>query len=105
MSSTTLIASNGQALNIGDAPKLWFAYRDATGALADVATLMLWLKTPSGVITTYTLAAAQIVRDSLGTYYYVLSITESGTWFGRWTAPQLVEQFTFTVDANLHRSV
>lgn len=59
----------------------------SSGAALDPDVVKLSVKTPAGVVTTYTYGTdAEVVRDSVGNYHADLEATESGTWYYRWFA-------------------
>lgn len=64
--------------------RLWASFRDLANQLADPATITLFVKTPAGVQTTYTYAAAQVQKDAVGVYYYDLLFDQVGRWTYRW---------------------
>ncbi len=63
------------------------------GVLADPATLTLKVRTPAGVIATYTYPGAPIVKDSVGVYHPDIVLTAAGTWVAQWatTSPAQVQ--------------
>ncbi len=50
------------------------------GNLTDPTTVTVKLRSPSGVITTYTYASASVTKDSTGVYSRVLTFSEAGVW-------------------------
>jgi uncharacterized protein YfaS (alpha-2-macroglobulin family) len=52
----------------------------ATKALVDPATVALRVTDPTGALTVYTYAGAQIVKDSTGVYHYDLPLPTAGLW-------------------------
>jgi len=59
-------------------------FKNAAGALTDPTTVTLEVKKPNGTVTTYTYAAAQIIKDSVGRYSYQLTVDAAGVWSYRW---------------------
>lgn len=54
--------------------------------LADATTLACTTQDPMGVKTTYTLAAAQIIRDGVGLYHLDVTPALPGPWLTWWVA-------------------
>lgn len=55
--------------------------------LLDPSTLRLRVKTPSGDTTVFDYGDdVELVRQSQGTYYYLLALEEEGTYHWEWTA-------------------
>jgi hypothetical protein len=63
----------------------------ALGVNTDPTTVTLKVKDPSGVITPYTYALAQIIRSAAGIYYKDISIDEAGDWYYNFTGTGTVE--------------
>lgn len=60
-------------------------YSDAAQTtLADPTTVSIDLKSPDGTVVTYTLAAAQVVRDSLGKFHFDLTPAVAGHYEYHW---------------------
>lgn len=59
----------------------------------DPSTVMLSVRTPSGVLSIYSYPGPQIVRDGLGQYRSDIVLSEIGVWEYQWatTSPDLVE--------------
>jgi hypothetical protein len=80
-----LVSDIGDLLRLtswDDAHPLGFT--DSAGAAADPTTVSLIVRKPDGTVTTYTLAGAQVVRDSIGKFYYLLAPDQSGDWYFEW---------------------
>lgn len=60
-------------------------------ALTDPTTVSLFVKDPSSTVTTYTLAAAQVIRDSIGVYHYDILIDVVGNWKYKWQGASALE--------------
>lgn len=57
------------------------------GLLVDPGTVALKVRTPAGVVTTYTYAAAEIVRLSVGKFRKaIVALPTAGVWKYRWEA-------------------
>ena len=71
-------------------------------ALVDPTTIVLRVKPPVGAVSVYTYALGQVVRKSLGVYYYdVATGTSNGFWHYRFEAGGVVvaaEEGSFKVD-------
>lgn len=68
----------------GDVLRVQGQYLDLNNVAVDPIVVKFSVKTPSGLITTYTyLTDAQLVRSAAGTYSVDVHLNESGTWFVR----------------------
>jgi hypothetical protein len=71
------------------------------GDLTDPTALELRLKAPGGTVTTYTYAAAQVVKDGTGRFRYALGPGMApGLWEGEWVgtgAATFAERLRFVV--------
>lgn len=70
--------------DIGDVAVIQTVFTTSAGATVDPSEVILYLKTPSGTVGTYTRSAAQVSNPAVGTYRYNGTITESGYWSVRW---------------------
>jgi hypothetical protein len=70
--------------DIGQAVSERVTFRDLSGALADPTAVTLRIRTPAGVVTSYT--GAQILRESVGVYSKALAYDMAGYWGIRWEA-------------------
>lgn len=61
--------------DIGDLPRLEVTFRDAAGALANPGSVALRILKPDGTVITPTPTS-----DTIGVYYYDLSLDLSGWW-------------------------
>lgn len=52
--------------------------------LADPSTIEVVVQKPDGTTTTYTLADAQVVQDSLGTFHVDVDMDQEGVWVHSW---------------------
>lgn len=74
----------------------------AQTTLADPTTLAIDVETPDGMVTTYTWAGSQIVRDSLGTFHFDYTPVSAGQYLFHWKSTGTVatsQDGTFDVDA------
>lgn len=73
---------------LGQPVRLSFrTYSDAAETtLADPTTVSLEVLEPDGTETTYTWAAAQVIRDSLGVFHYDYTPDQAGHYAYHWTA-------------------
>lgn len=55
-----------------------------SGAPTDPTTVTLTLTSPSGTSSSYTYAAAQIIKDSVGVYHKDVTCSEAGEWTYQW---------------------
>lgn len=53
--------------------------------LTDPTTVTLTVTDPSGDVTAYTYAAAEVTKDGTGEYSKALACSESGEWTYTWT--------------------
>jgi hypothetical protein len=67
----------------GDLVRLTAAFTVASVA-TDPTTVTLKVKDPSGNVTTYTYALAEVTKDSTGNYHKDITIDEPGVWYYRW---------------------
>jgi len=78
-----------------------------TGALSDPSVLTLKLRNPAGVETTYTLAGSDLVRLSLGVFYFEFTLAVAGQWSARWVASGTLiaaHEYLFRVTASAFAS-
>jgi len=61
------------------------------GTATDPTTITLKIEDPSGNVTAYTYALAEIVKDSTGNYHKDISLDESGYWHYLWIGTGAVE--------------
>ena len=59
--------------------------------LTDPTVIICRVKDPSGNVTVYTYALAQVTKTSTGLYYKDISIDESGDWYYRWEGTGAME--------------
>lgn len=98
--SITLKVCKNMANNIGDDMRVEGTWTDADGSLVDPTSVQMLVLDPAGLVTIYTYPAT-IVRESLGVFYALVPLTESGTWLGRFIstgAGKAAEPFKFAVD-------
>ncbi len=72
--------------DLGDRVKVSAAFTDAgTGELIDPDVINVTIKTPAGVLTTYThVADANLIKEDVGQYYAMVNANEPGFWKYRW---------------------
>ena len=69
----------------GELARMSLTAKDATGVLADPGALRLKVKTPAGIVTTYTYgSSAEVIKDSTGRYHADIQLTAAGVWAYRW---------------------
>ena len=56
---------------------------DITGVLADPSSMVLKVKTPDGITTSY---STTLIHDGSGLYHYDLPLTQAGEHYYRWEA-------------------
>lgn len=71
--------------DIGDVVKVTGTFAQATVPI-DPTTVTLVMKPPTGANQTYTYAAAELTKDSIGVYHREFSIDTAGTYRYRWTS-------------------
>ena len=64
----------------GDTIRLKAEFK-VSSVYTDPTTIVLKVKSASGVITTYTYALAQVTKLSTGIYYKDVSLTDDGIWY------------------------
>lgn len=67
--------------DIGDQVRLECTVAGPTGTRLDPETITLKVRSPRGVITTF--SAADLQKDAVGAYHCHVDATESGTWVWR----------------------
>lgn len=76
-------------------------FRDADEALADPTTVTLHVRPgPVAAWETYTLADAEVTRESLGVFFRDLTLDTPGMWAWRWEStgnPTTADQGVFDV--------
>jgi hypothetical protein len=72
--------------DLGDLVKVTAAFSNKqTGEAIDPDVISVSIKTPAGVLTTYTYVAdASLVKDDIGQYYAMVNANEPGFWKYRW---------------------
>ena len=56
----------------------------SSGAPTDPTTVTLKIKTPAGIITSYTYASGEVTKSGTGEYYKDFVLNQSGTWYYYW---------------------
>jgi hypothetical protein len=72
--------------DLGDLVKVSATFKDAgTGAAIDPDVINVSIRTPTGVVTSYTYSVdANLIQENVGEYYAMVNANESGFWFYRW---------------------
>lgn len=66
----------------GNVIRVTGTFRNAVNALADPTVIVVKYRKPNGTITTATLAAGQVIKETLGVFYHDINTT--GGPVGRW---------------------
>lgn len=75
------------AYDVGDLVRVQGSFTNAAGAAVDPSVVTTKVKTPAGVVTTYTYGVdAQLVKLATGIYYVDVSATTSGDWHYRFSS-------------------
>lgn len=77
---------------------------EATRVLVDPATITFKAKSPTGVLTTYTTPASQIIKDATGKYHVDVNANTAGVWTYRFESSgtyQAADERTFIVEASI----
>lgn len=69
---------------VGSSAKLTVQFKNDLGNAADPEVVALKVMTPSGSISTYTFADAEVTRDATGSFYKNIDLPTAGTWKYRW---------------------
>lgn len=69
---------------IGTELRFRATFRDIDDDLSDPTTIQLTVEDPAGNATDYTYGGAQVQKESLGVFYYDLTVTLAGRWLYRW---------------------
>jgi hypothetical protein len=73
-------AGQDQLWDVGDVAVARAEFRNSSEALTDPTTVTLKVKDPSGNVTTYTYANAEITKSATGIYTKSITIDEGGKW-------------------------
>ena len=76
---------SGRSYDVGDVVRATVTLKQDT-VLTDPTTLTFKYKDPAGVVLTKTYALSEVIRKSLGVFYFDFTVTASGTWFYRWVS-------------------
>ena len=63
-----------------------FTQCSISGTLTDPSVLTLYIKTPTGALSTLVFGSSSIVKDGTGLYHYDLLTAGSGPYSYRWVA-------------------
>ncbi len=86
--------------DIGDVVRCTASITSTGGVYVDPATLILYIRTPSGTTTSYTYGVdPEVVKSAVGQYYIDVSLTEAGQWHHRYvsTTPDASGEDSFHV--------
>ena len=72
------------ACDVGDVVQIQTVFTTAAGATVDPTEVVLYLRSPSGSVGTYTYSAGAVTRPAQGTFRYNGTTTESGYHSVRW---------------------
>ena len=86
----------------GDLVRSTATFTNTAGTATDPTTVVCKVRTPAGVVTTYTYGTdAALVKSATGVYYVDVSLTAVGQWWVRWEGTgtvQQAEEDTFLAD-------
>ena len=75
------------AYDVGDLKRLTAVTKDIAAALTDPGEVTLYIRLPDWSLVTKTwVAAAEVVRDSLGTFHFDYTIVQAGRHIVSWQA-------------------
>lgn len=69
---------------VGQPATLSAEFLNAAGSLADPTTVALTVTDPNNVVTVYTYAALQVIKDAVGKYHFDLTLNVAGAWTWQW---------------------
>ncbi len=76
-----------ESFDVGDLKRLTAVITDVDAAAADPTELTLYIRLPDWTLVTKTwVAAAEVVRDSLGTFHFDYTIVQTGRHIVSWQA-------------------
>lgn len=75
-------------LDAGDSRVARVTFRNEAGNLYDPAEVTIHVKPPRGAAVAYTLAAAEVARESLGVFKRTISFPEAGRWIIKGRSPE-----------------
>jgi hypothetical protein len=70
--------------DVGDVVYIQNVFTNSAGGTVDPSEVILYLAPPTGAVGTYKYSAAEVTRQSQGTYYYNGTATMPGNWNARW---------------------
>lgn len=73
-------------ISVGQMVTLRAVFISSSGAAADPTTVSIVVTSPSGSATTYTYAANQVTKDSVGHYSVAVTVGSAGVWSYEWTS-------------------
>jgi hypothetical protein len=74
------------AYDKGKLARLTVSFTNFAGTAVDPTTVALSYRKSNGVQATVTLAGGAVVRESLGNFYYDLTLDVAGVWHYRWVS-------------------
>jgi hypothetical protein len=87
----------------GDTVRLETTFK-VDDVLTDPTTVTLTVLTPAGASTSYTYAASEVTRESVGAFYKDVVASTAGIWSWKWTGTGTaagIDEGTFTVEDTL----
>lgn len=72
------------ACDVGDVIRIQNVFTNASGGTVDPTEVILYLGTPGSSVGTYKYSAAEVVRESQGTYYVNGTVGTTGYYQVRW---------------------
>lgn len=72
------------ACDVGDVVRIQNVFTNSTGGTVDPSEVILYLAPPTGAVGTYKYSAAEVQKQSQGSYYYNGTVTTNGYWSVRW---------------------
>lgn len=98
--AVTVEICRNMANNIGDDMRVQGTWTDASGNLIDPTAVQALVRSPSGIVSTYTWPSS-ITRVSQGVFFALVPVDEAGVWLGRFISlgtGKAAEPFQFLVD-------
>lgn len=88
--------------DVGDVARVAVEFTDVlTGAFVDPSLVKAKVRTPAGVITTFTHPTSEIIKDAVGKYRIDVLLDRQGEWRVRWegrTTNRAAEEVALLVD-------
>ena len=72
--------------DFGELVKVSTTFKNATtGGVIDPDVVKLSIRTPAGIVTTYTYGVdSDLIKEDVGQYYAMIDANQAGFWFYRW---------------------